>query len=121
MKIAVLIKQVPGSDSTFRPAENELWIDEGQIQFEMNENDSFALEEALLIKEKQGEGEVVVVCMGPSVRAPRVIREALAKGADRAVHIVEENPFETDPHQIAQILFESIQSESFDLIFSGLQ
>jgi electron transfer flavoprotein beta subunit len=79
------------------------------------------LEEALLIKEKRGEGEVVVVCMGPSGRAPRVIREALAKGADRAVHIVEEGPFETDPHQIAHILFESIRSESFDLIFSGLQ
>ena len=121
MKIAVLIKQVPVSDSTFRPAENELWIEEGHIQYEMNENDSFALEEALLIKEKQGEGEVVVVCMGPSGRAPRVIREALAKGADRALHIVEEDSFETDPHQIAHILFESIQSESFDLIFSGLQ
>ena len=121
MKIAVLIKQVPVSDSTFRPAENELWIEEGHIQYEMNENDSFALEEALLIKEKQGEGEVVVVCMGPSGRAPRVIREALAKGADRALHIVEEDSFETDSHQIAHILFESIQSESFDLIFSGLQ
>ncbi|MDP6755532.1 MAG: electron transfer flavoprotein subunit beta, partial [Candidatus Marinimicrobia bacterium] len=121
MKIAVLIKQVPGSDSAFRPSESELWIDEKQIQFEMNENDSFALEEALLIKENQEQGEVVVVCMGPAERAPRVIREALAKGADRAIHIVEENPFETDPYQIAHILFDSIHSESFDLIFSGLQ
>ncbi|MCS5621851.1 MAG: electron transfer flavoprotein subunit beta/FixA family protein [Nitrospinaceae bacterium] len=121
MKIAVLIKQVPGSDSAFRPSENELWIDETQVQYEMNESDAYALEEALLIKENQGAGEVVVVCMGPSARAPRVIREALAKGADRAIHIVEESPFETDPYQIANILTECVKSESFDLILSGLQ
>lgn len=121
MKIAVLIKQVPGSDTAFRPSENELWIDETQVQYEMNESDTYALEEALLIKENQGAGEVVVVCMGPSARAPRVIREALAKGADRAIHIVEESPFETDPYQIANILTECVKSESFDLILSGLQ
>ena len=121
MKIAVLIKQVPGSDSAFRPSKNELWIDETQVQYEMNESDAYALEEALLIKENQGAGEVVVVCMGPSARAPRVIREALAKGADRAIHIVEESPFETDPYQIANILTECVKSESFDLILSGLQ
>ena len=121
MKIAVLIKQVPGSDSAFRPSENELWIDETQVQYEMNESDAYALEEALLIKENQGADEVVVVCMGPSARAPRVIREALAKGADRAIHIVEESPFETDPYQIANILTECVKSESFDLILSGLQ
>ena len=121
MKIAVLIKQVPGSDSAFRPSENELWIDETQVQYEMNESDAYALEEALLINENQGAGEVVVVCMGPSARAPRVIREALAKGADRAIHIVEESPFETDPYQIANILTECVKSESFDLILSGLQ
>ena len=67
MKIAVLIKQVPGSDSAFRASENELWIEEMQIQYEMNESDAYALEEALLIKEAQGTGEVVVVCMGPSI------------------------------------------------------
>ena len=121
MKIAVLIKQVPGSDSVFRPADDELWIEDTHVQYEMNESDAFALEEALLIKENRGSGEVVVLCMGPSARAPRVIREALAKGADRAIHVVEESPFETDPYQIAKILSESIKSESFDLIFSGLQ
>ena len=121
MKIAVLIKQVPGSDSAFRPSENELWIEEMQIQYEMNESDAYALEEALLIKEAQGSGEVVVVCMGPSSRVSKVLREALAKGADRAIHIVEDSPLETDPYQIANILSESVKSESFDLILSGLQ
>ena len=121
MKIAVLIKQVPGSDSAFRPSENEVWIEEMQIQYEMNESDAYALEEALLIKENQGSGEVVVVSMGPSARVPKVIREALAKGADRAIHVVEEGPLETDPYQIAKILSESVKSESFDLILSGLQ
>ena len=121
MKIAVLIKQVPGSDSAFRPSENELWIEEMQIQYEMNESDAYALEEALLIKEAQGSGEVVVVCMGPSSRVSKVLREALAKGADRAIHIVEDSLLETDPYQIANILSESVKSESFDLILSGLQ
>ena len=121
MKIGVLIKQVPSTESAFRPSEQETWIDDAQIQYEMNESDSFALEEALLIKESQGAGEIVVVCMGPSLRAPRVIREALAKGADRAIHIVEEDPFETDPYQVANILSDCVEKESFDLIFSGLQ
>ena len=121
MKIGVLIKQVPSTESAFRPSEQETWIDDAQIQYEMNESDSFALEEALLIKESQGAGEIVVVCMGPALRAPRVIREALAKGADRAIHIVEEDPFETDPYQVANILSDYVEKESLDLIFSGLQ
>ena len=121
MKIAVMVKQVPATESPFRPSDDESWIDDSQIKYEMNESDSYALEEALVIKENMGEGEVVVICMGPAERAPRVIREALAKGADRAIHILEEAPFESDPYRIASIFAESIKSESFDLIFSGLQ
>ena len=55
----------------------------------MNPPDNFALEEALIIKEKIGSGEVVVVSMGPS-RVQKVIREGLAKGADRGIHIQED-------------------------------
>ncbi len=65
------------------------WIRESDIGFEMNEPDSFALEEALRLKEKHG-GEVVAISMGPE-RAKQTIKEALAKGADRGIHISDQN------------------------------
>ena len=86
MKIAVLIKQVPGSESPLPIQSDQSWVDEGGIAYIMNESDNYALEEALQIKEKNGEGEVVVVSLGPD-RIQKVIREGLAKGADRAIHI----------------------------------
>ena len=65
------------------------WIQEADLSFEINEPDAYALEEALQLKEKHG-GEVIALCAGPA-RAAQTIREALAKGADRAIHIEEEN------------------------------
>src|SRR6478735_6866346 len=85
MKIAVAIKQVPLRDSPLRVASSGRWIEESGLSFEINEPDAYALEEALQLKEKHG-GEVVVVCAGPA-RAAQTIREALAKGADRAIHV----------------------------------
>ncbi len=101
MKIAVLIKQVPGSESTLPMNNSQDWIDEPSVTFVMNPPDNFALEEALLIREKMSEGEVVVVSMGPS-RVQKVIREGLAKGADRAIHLEEDGQIEIDPLLIAQ-------------------
>ena len=92
MKIAVLIKQVPGSDSAFRPSENELWIEEMQIQYEMNESDAYALEEALLIKENKGSGEVVVVCMGPSAPFANASRITLGDLADGPIQTTTTSP-----------------------------
>ena len=86
MKIVVAIKQVPERDAQVRIAANGKWIEEGDLQYAMNEPDAYALEEALRLKEKYG-GEVVVVSAGPE-RVGTVIREALAKGADRGIHIV---------------------------------
>ena len=122
MKIGVLVKQVAGSESPLRIDSNEKWVEEGSIDFATNESDSYALEEALQIIERSGgEGEVVVISMGPVERAPKIIREALAKGGHRAIHIQEEAPYETDPFMIASIFAESVKDESFDLILSGLQ
>ncbi len=122
MKIAVLVKQVPGSESALRVGTEEQWVDESALDFEMNESDSYALEEALLIKEKSAAGgEVVVVSMGPPERTPKVIREALAKGADRGIHIHEEPPYENDPFLIAGIFASALRDEQFDLLLSGLQ
>src|SRR3954466_10771567 len=88
MKIIVAIKQVPLRDSPLHPDPSGKWIGEADLSFEINEPDAYALEEALQLKEKHG-GEVVVLCAGPE-RAAQTIREALAKGADRAIHVETE-------------------------------
>mgnify|MGYP001192443791 FL=1 len=120
MKIAVLVKQVPGAESVLPINDSEDWIDESAVTFVMNPPDNFALEEALLIKEKKGEGEVVVVSMGPH-RVQKVIREGLAKGADRGIHIEEDGQIETDPLLISQRFTNVLMEEKFDLILTGLQ
>jgi len=119
MKIAVAIKQVPAKDAPLRIAESGAWIREADIGFEMNEPDGFALEEALRLKEKHG-GEVVAVSMGPE-RAKQTIKEALAKGADRAIHIADEKFYLLDPLGSAKSLAAAIEKEKFDLILTGLQ
>jgi len=119
VKIAVCIKQVPAKDAPLRIADGATWIRETDIGFEMNEPDSFALEEALRLKEKQG-GEVVAVSMGPE-RAKQVIKEALAKGADRGIHVTDDKFFLLDPLGSAKSLAAVMQKEKFDLILTGLQ
>ena len=119
MKIAVLVKQVPGSESVLPISDEQTWIDEDIVSFVMNPPDNFALEEALLINEK-GDGEVVIVSMGPA-RVQKVIREGLAKGADRGIHLEEDGQIETDPLSIAKRFSSVLKEENFDLILTGLQ
>jgi len=121
MKIGVLVKQVPVSDSSLRITSDQKWIEETSINFEMNENDSYALEEALQIKEKTGDGEVVVVSLGPADRTTKILREALSKGADRGIHVVESTPYESDPYVLAGLFQEVLKDEAFDLLLCGLQ
>ena len=120
MKIAVLIKQVPGSESPLPLNSNRSWLDENGISYVMNECDNYAIEEALQIKEGNGDGEVVVISLGPE-RVQKVIREGLAKGADRAIHVQIDSDDLADPLIIASLLTEAIRDEKFDLILSGLQ
>src|SRR6195256_5572666 len=119
MKIIVSIKQVPVRDSQLRIDANGRWIQENDLSFEINEPDAYALEEALQLKEKHG-GEVIALCAGPA-RAAQTIREALAKGADRAIHIEDENPGGFDPLATAKLMAAALQTESPDLILTGLQ
>jgi electron transfer flavoprotein beta subunit len=119
MKIVVAIKQVPARDSHLRIASSGRWIEDADLIYEINEPDAYALEEGLQLKERHG-GEVVVVCAGPA-RAAQTIREALAKGADRAIHIEEENPGSFDPLATARLLAAALKPESPDLILTGLQ
>ncbi len=119
MKIIVAIKQVPVRDSQLRVDSSGRWIQEGDLSFEINEPDAYALEEALQLKEKHG-GEVVALCAGPS-RAAQTIREALAKGADRAIHIEEEGLATLDTLGVAHLLANALKAEKPDLILTGLQ
>ena len=120
MKIAVLVKQVVGSESSLEISQDQKWIDDSSATFVMNPPDNYAIEEAMLIKEKIGVGEVVIVSMGPQ-RVQKVIREGLSKGADRGIHIETESLKEIDPLYTSKVLAETLRDENFDLILSGLQ
>ena len=118
MKILVCIKQVPQKDAPLKLNESGSWIRE-DVSYEVNEPDAYALEEALRQKEKNG-GEVVVLTAGPA-RSQQVLREALAKGADRAIHLEGDEFVGLDPASTAKAIAAAVKSENFDLIFTGLQ
>jgi len=118
LKILVCMKQVPQKDAPLKLSESGTWIRD-DVAYEVNEPDAFALEESLRQKEKHG-GEVVVITSGPA-RAQQALREALAKGADRAIHL-EDNAFVgLDAYNTASAFAAAIKDEKFDLIFTGLQ
>jgi electron transfer flavoprotein beta subunit len=119
MKIAVCIKQVVTREWQLRVAEGGGWIRDSDASFELNEPDAYALEEGLRLKEKHG-GEVVVCSAGPA-RAAQVIREALARGADRAVHVESDALATADAFVVADALAAAIREEQFDLVLTGLQ
>lgn len=119
MKIIVMMKQVAGKDAILRINNDATWIEEGDLSFEVNESDGYALEEALRLKEKHG-GEVVVCSMGPA-RVKTVIKDALARGADRAIHVVVDDLLNLSPYTAACILADGIRDEKADLVLTGLQ
>ena len=119
MKIVVCIKQVPARDAPLTIAEQGAWVREADIGFEMNEPDGYALEEALRLKEKHG-GEVVVASLGPE-RAKQTIKQALAKGADPAIHGVDAGSYHLDPLDAARPPDAGLPKESPDLVLTGLQ
>ena len=116
MKIAVAIKQVPLRDSPLRINTAGTWIEEDNLSFEINEPDAYALEEALQLREKHG-GEVIVISAGPA-RVAQSLREGLAKGADRAIHI---DVATLDILRVANSLAAALKAEAPDLILTGLQ
>jgi electron transfer flavoprotein beta subunit len=119
MKIAVCIKQVVTREWQVRVNDDKTWVKDADASWELNEPDAYALEEALRLKEKHG-GEVVVISAGPA-RATQVIREALARGADRAIH-VEGDVFATaDAFVAADALASALKDEQIDLVLTGLQ
>lgn len=119
MKILVCVKQVPSRDAILRINESGTWIQERDLVYEVNEPDAYAVEEALRIREKVG-GEVVIVSLGPE-RAQITIKDALAKGANRGIHICDPKLEHLDPLTQCRAMAEVIRKEGFDLVFTGLQ
>ena len=120
MKIIVCVKQVPSRDAILRINERGTWIQDQDLAYEVNEPDAYAVEEALRIKERLG-GEVVILSLGPE-RAQITIKEALSKGADRAIHICDPALDNLDALSQARAMAEVIRQEAgFDLVFTGLQ
>src|SRR5580698_261756 len=119
MKIVVAIKQVPERDAQIAVARDGRWIDEDDLQYTINEPDAYALEEALQLKDKHG-GEVIALSLGPE-RVGSTLREALAKGADRAIHVEYDEAQTLDTLALGRMLAEAIKPESPDLILTGLQ
>lgn len=118
MKILVCIKQVPQKDAPLKLNDTGTWIRE-DISYEVNEPDAYALEEALRQKEKHG-GEVVALTAGPA-RSQQVLREALAKGADRAIHLDDDRFAGLDSANTARAIAAALEGEVFDLVVTGLQ
>ena len=85
MKVMVCLKQVPHQDARLDVNADGTWIQEDNIKFEINSYDTYAVEEALRLKDA-GDAEVVVVSIGPD-RVTQALRTALGMGADRAVHV----------------------------------
>src|ERR687891_2757499 len=119
MKFAVCIKQVVTREWQLRLNDDKTWIRDQDASFEMNEPDAYALEEGLRLKEKHS-GEVVVCSAGPA-RVQQVIREALARGADRAIHVEDAVLASADASVTADALASAMAEEQFDLVLTGLQ
>ncbi len=119
MKIAVCVKQVVTREWPLRVDEARTWVQDRDASFEMNEPDAYALEEALRLKEQHG-GEVVVCSAGPA-RTAQVVREALARGADRAIRVEGDGLAAADASMVAEALAGAVRDERFDLVLTGLQ
>jgi electron transfer flavoprotein beta subunit len=121
MNILVCIKQVPDMESRFKPDAAGLWFSEQDLAFRVNEYDEYAVEEAVQLREKLGDGvDVTVLSIGPD-RVVESLKKALAMGCDRAVHVQDPEAALKDPWQIAAIIASFARDKGFDLIFTGMQ
>ncbi|MCB9378113.1 MAG: electron transfer flavoprotein subunit beta/FixA family protein [Holophagales bacterium] len=118
MKVMVCLKQVPHQDARLDVKADGSWIQEDNIKFEINSYDTYAVEEALRLKDKTG-AEVVVVSIGPD-RVTQALRTALGMGADRAIHVNDPAAIGADALGTAKILAAIAKAEGADVIFAGL-
>jgi electron transfer flavoprotein beta subunit len=119
VKIAVCVKQVPEANVHKRLDPSTKRLDRS-AEGALNSFDVHAVEEALQLKEAQGDGEVVVVSMGPE-KALDALRKALAMGADRAVLVADEAAAGSDLVATSYVLAQALARESADLVLFGQQ
>lgn len=120
MKVLVCIKQVPDMESKFKVASNNVWFEDTDLAYRMNEYDEYAVEQAVRLKEQVGDCDITVLSIGPE-RVKEAIKKALAMGCDRGVHINDNDYYSKDPYQKAQMIYEFAKDKNFDVIFTGLQ
>jgi electron transfer flavoprotein beta subunit len=118
LKSLVCLKQVPDTETQIKVNPNGTGIVTDGIKYIINPYDEFSVEEALRLKEKFKEGEVVILCIGPD-RVTEAIRTALAMGADRGIHVNDDSLNFADPYVIAQALAAAAAQVEYDLIFCG--
>lgn len=121
MKLLVCIKQVPDMESRFKPNAEGVWYNEADLAWRMNEYDEYAVEQAVQLREKLGEGSELTVLSIGSDRVVEAIKKALAMGADNAVHVQDPASAGKDPWQIASIISAYAKDKDFDIIFTGMQ
>ena len=120
MKILVLIKQTPDTETKIRLSGDGKSIEQGDVKFIINPYDEYAIEEALKLKEKLGSGEVVIASFGGD-SAKELIIKALAMGGDRGLLISNAGIESADSLAIAKVLSAAIKSENADAVFCGKQ
>jgi electron transfer flavoprotein beta subunit len=120
MKILICIKQVPDMESRFKLNAAGTWYSDQDLAWRMNEYDEYAVEQAVQLRDQLGEAEVVVLSVGPD-RVKETMKKALAMGADRGVHIQDDESYAKDPFQIASIIAAYAGTQDFDVIFTGMQ
>ncbi len=120
MNVLVCIKQVPDMESKFKISNDKQWYEQSDLTFKINEYDEYAVEEAVRLKEKLANTEITVLSIGPE-RTKEAIRKALAIGADKGVHVLDNEPQKKDSFQIASIIANYAKDKSFDIIFLGMQ
>ena len=121
MKLLVCIKQVPDMESRFKPDSAGTWYSDSDLAWRMNEYDEFAVEQAVRLRERLGDGaELTVLSIGPD-RVVECIKKALAMGCDRGVHVHDTTVHEKDPWQVASTIAAYAREQGFDLIFTGMQ
>lgn len=119
MKIVVCVKQVPDRNSRFEIDRERNHIRYDGLKFETNDFDRYAVEEALRLRDKAG-GEITVLTVGPD-RAKEVVNKALAMGADRAIHVMDDRIAGSDAHAVALIMARVLKDRGVDLVLAGVQ
>jgi len=120
MKTVVCVKQVPSTETKIRVSSETGFVDTSEVEWVINPYDEYALETALRIREKQGEGEVVVITLGPE-RARTALKTALSMGLDRAVHVHDDALEGVDAPTAGRVLAAAVKREEPDLVLCGKQ